>query len=76
MVLLLCSLTTVLTVLVIATNKSQNNYKINKIIKQNGDIVIGYSKSALKYLENNKNAFIIDRKIDYKTYKIKISNYL
>ena len=66
--LLLCSLTTVLTVLVIATNKSQNNYKINKIIKQNGDIVIGYSKSALKYLENNKNAFIIDRKIDYKTY--------
>ncbi len=68
LVLLLCSLTTVLTVLVIATNKSKNNHKINKILKQNGDIVIGYSKSALKYLENNKNAFIMDRKIDYKTY--------
>ena len=75
--IILASLTTALTVLFILKNIVNNFLKKCKALKNNGDIVLGFSDDAKKYNKINPSSIIWDDKIDYNLYKDLISkNYV
>ena len=69
LMLVLASLTTVLTIVFVGKNIIKNMLKKNKALKNNGDIILGLSESALKYNKLNPSSIVWDDTIKNSEYK-------
>ncbi len=61
-------ITVVFGVLVIFWKRISNAFRKTKIFAQNGDVLIGYSKDSIEYLDHNENTVLWAENIDEKLY--------